>query len=78
MPGGVVGDGHRLAGVAGEGLEHLVAVGGEVGAGAAQGDEEFMDGGAGLHFEEGVAAAGGAGDAGDDGAGTGENRLTPA
>lgn len=54
MPGGVFGDGQGLEGVAGEGVEDLIAVGGEVGAGAAQGDEEFVDGGAGLHFQEGL------------------------
>jgi len=69
VPGGVVGDGQGFAGVAGEGLEDLFAVGGGVGAGAAQGDEEFVDGGAGLDFEEGVAASGGADDAVDGGAG---------
>ena len=47
VPGGVFGDGQRQERVAGEGLEDRVAVGGDVGAGAAQGDEEFMDGGAG-------------------------------
>lgn len=71
MAGGVFGDGQGLEGVAGEGLEDRVAVGGHVGAGAAQGDEEFVDGGGGLDLEEGVAAAGGAGDAADGGAGVG-------
>lgn len=71
VPGRVLGDGQWLEGVAGEGVQDRVAVGGEVGAGAAQRDEEFVDGGAGLDFEEGVAAAGGAGDAADGGAGVG-------
>ncbi len=71
MAGGVLGDGERLEGVAGEGGEDGVAVGVGVGAGAAQGDEEFVDGGAGLDLQEGVAGACGAGDPGDGGAGGG-------
>lgn len=54
MAGGVSGDGERLEGVACQGVEYGVAVGADVGAGAAQGDEQFVDGGAGLDFEEGL------------------------
>lgn len=71
VAGGVFGDGEGLEGVAGEGGEDGVAVGVGVGAGAAQGDEEFVDGGAGLDFEEGVAGSGGARDAADGVAGGG-------
>lgn len=51
MTGGVFGDGQGLERVAGEGLEDGVAVGVGVGAGAAQGDEEFVDGGAGVRAQ---------------------------
>lgn len=56
MPGRVLGDGERLEGVAGEGGEDGVAVGVGVGAGPSQGDEQFVDGGAGLDLEEGLPA----------------------
>lgn len=71
VPGRVLGDGERLEGVAGEGGEDGVAVGVGVGAGPAQGDEQFVDGCAGLDLEEGVAGAGGTGDPADGGAGGG-------
>lgn len=71
VPGGVLGDGERLVRVAGQRLEHRVAVGADVGAGSAQGDQEFMDGGPGLHLQEGVAAPGGPHDAPDGRAGGG-------
>lgn len=71
VPGGVLGDGERLVRVAGQRLEHRVTVGADVGAGAAQGDQEFMDGSPGLHLQEGVAAPGGPHDAPDGRAGGG-------
>lgn len=58
VPGRVFGDGQRLEGVAGEGLENRVAVGADIGAGPAQGDEEFVDGGTGLHLQQRVATPG--------------------
>lgn len=69
VAGGVLGDGQRLEGVAGEGVEHGVPVGSDVGAGPAQGDEQFVHGGAGLDLQEGIAQAGGACDAAHGGPG---------
>ena len=69
MPCRVLGDGKRPEGVAGQGLQDGVAVGGDVGAGPAQGDEEFVDGRARLDLQERVAAPCRAGDAADGGAG---------
>ncbi|GAA2952758.1 hypothetical protein GCM10020227_19860 [Streptomyces flavovirens] len=71
VAGGVFGDGERAERVAGEGLEDRVAVGGDVGAGAAQRDEEFVDGGARLDLLEGAGAVCGLDDAADGGAGCG-------
>lgn len=68
MPGGVLGDGQGLEGVPGQRGEHGVACGAGVGAGAAQGDEEFMDGSRGFDLQEGVSPAGGPGDPADRGA----------